>query len=602
MAYIQPNTNIYLIRGCELDADYNHTFWFENQTQQIAYFQSLVKPSELGTSFVLSNYTYQRVNKNTIRVGILADKLYDCNYMMFQNTNYGNKWFYAFIREVNYINDNATEIVYSIDVMQTWMWDYKLGNSFVEREHANHDDIGDNLIEENIGGGTQIVQERTEKVFNETTLVVLYIPNEHYLTYDPTKPIDQRWVEHAISVANKDQKGTIFDGVYSVGYYASVDMEVSTATEITETTRNINNLIAKIIDIQGTIVTITQYPKDLWENNKPNPSTPPTVITKTVTQPSAFNNATHTYSYTPKNKKMYTAPYQQLIVSNNNGQTAIYNWEYFSGSSSGRKTGSFLIDSRTIPSIECECVPYEYRGVLPRAVGEIALDYDSALVLNDFPTPPWSTDSFSEWWSVNKTAFTLNAVTSAIQLAGGLIASGVAISAVANAGMAAGGLTASQQASQTAAKAASVSSGISGTSSIVGNSIGSYFTAINTPDQFKGQLGANYLRVSQNRLGFTFYSMGITSENAEIVDKYFTMYGYATKLVKQPNRHVRKRFTYTKTIGCIVHANTNKGLPSDVEQTISSIYDKGITFWVNKPNDPTFVNEIGDYTSPNPIL
>ena len=111
--HIEPGTNIKILKDCPLDTTYDHTIYFADKASQTNYFVGLTK-------YTLTNYTYQRVKRGVARVGIKADNLYDCNYMMFQNTNYGNKWFYAFIKSVEYVNNETSEITFEIDVMQTW--------------------------------------------------------------------------------------------------------------------------------------------------------------------------------------------------------------------------------------------------------------------------------------------------------------------------------------------------------------------------------------------------------------------------------------------------------------------------------------------------
>ena len=144
--YITPNSYIRLLSGCPIDESYNHTIYFSSATEQADYFLTLTKP----TYGLFSKVSYQRAGKNTIRLQVLADNIYDCNYLMFRNTAYGTKWFYAFINRIEYINDNVTEIEYTIDVMKTWYFDYELGECFVEREHSLSDHIGENVVEENL--------------------------------------------------------------------------------------------------------------------------------------------------------------------------------------------------------------------------------------------------------------------------------------------------------------------------------------------------------------------------------------------------------------------------------------------------------------------
>ena len=77
-------------------------------------------------------------------------------------------------------------------------------------------------------------------------------------------------------------------------------------------------------------------------------------------------------------------------------------------------------------------------------------------------------------------------------------------------------------------------------------------------------------------------------EQAKMIDDYFTRFGYAIKKTQIPNRNARPHWTYVKTIGCVIEGSC----PADVEATICSIYDNGITFW----NNP---DEIGDYSLDN---
>ena len=112
---IQPNTTVRFLRNCPLESNYENTIYWDRTEQgrieQTTYFISKTKPSIGDIVFTIDRNTYQRANKNTIRVKIPTDYLYDCNYMMFQNNRYNiNKWFYAFITAVNYVNESVTEV------------------------------------------------------------------------------------------------------------------------------------------------------------------------------------------------------------------------------------------------------------------------------------------------------------------------------------------------------------------------------------------------------------------------------------------------------------------------------------------------------------
>ena len=144
--YIQPDSIAVLLTGVPLDETYDHTIKFASETAQRNYFLS----KELMR---VHPQTYQRHSENVIRVEALADNLYHVNYLMFQNTSFGNKWFYAFVKRVEYINNKTTELVYEIDTYQTWLFEMNIGECFVEREHIVTDAIGASLTDENVSLG-----------------------------------------------------------------------------------------------------------------------------------------------------------------------------------------------------------------------------------------------------------------------------------------------------------------------------------------------------------------------------------------------------------------------------------------------------------------
>lgn len=77
----------------------------------------------------LGSYFYQEVGCSfsregwTLRVDEPIASLYGCNYVTYTNPSHGNKIFFGFIDQLNYINDQCTEIVYSIDPFPTYLGD-----------------------------------------------------------------------------------------------------------------------------------------------------------------------------------------------------------------------------------------------------------------------------------------------------------------------------------------------------------------------------------------------------------------------------------------------------------------------------------------------
>ncbi|MBO7697013.1 MAG: hypothetical protein J6T10_30655 [Methanobrevibacter sp.] len=595
MAYITPNTVVKVLKGIPLDKDYNHTLFNASLNAQESAISAYTK-------YTFTAQTYQRAGKNKIRVARLADDLYDCNYMMFQNTSYGNKWFYAFIDTITYINDNATEIEYTIDVMQTWYFDYALGSCFVEREHTLTDHIGENLVNEDFDTGELIPQNTWEFKFPISqatpryTILIFYVPNRDttmdmrqmrtmtqedldkygkYIDHMEDNVIDQTLTPVGASICQsvpvsgsssnhlKFYDGMILNGIFMGCKYVALPILLDSAMDYTVTKIDtiINSIIAE--PVRGSIVNIVQVPTDVYLQWRDNPSDTPNPWLNEQEYTRRNYSANHQTFYQAKNNKIYTFPFKSLIISNNCGQTATYKWEYFAykNTQGTAYKAQFNIEGVPLISPEVMCYPINYRG--------LQKDYESGLVINDFPQCAWSEDSFAKWWAQNKEAYVTSLVSSAVTMAAGTtlsIASGNVMPAV--------------------------SSYLGGASKIA-STLAEKQTQKNAPDTVSGQVNASSLRTVQDRIGYKFYDMGLPAEKAQVIDNYFDMFGYAIKSIKVPNVKsgnvtLRPHWNYIKTGTCIIHAETNKGLPSDDEEKIAKIYNNGITFWLN-------ISEIGDY-------
>lgn len=125
---VTPNTNIRLLK-CPLTINNKNQITFESKQEQLNYFSSLPYIEMEDTS-------YHRKD-NAIKYDGLFDDLIEYNYCMYQNEAYSNKWFYAFITNMEYVNNNMTRIEIMTDVWQTWQFDITFKESFIEREMIN---------------------------------------------------------------------------------------------------------------------------------------------------------------------------------------------------------------------------------------------------------------------------------------------------------------------------------------------------------------------------------------------------------------------------------------------------------------------------------
>lgn len=301
--------------------------------------------------------------------------------------------------------------------------------------------------------------------------------------------------------------------------------------------------------------------------------------------------------YKPRNKKLFGYPYNQLWVSNNQGTVNEYRYEDFKID----KDGFFHMEvaASGISSPECILYPLDYRG--------IAKYYDHALVLTGYPTVPWIGDTYKAYMAMNR-----NQIENAVftQGANGLMNT---VSAFLGGAMtvnnAADMLQAAKADASNAGKTVShttktglrqqATGGIFSAIGTAGTSIVDFMTTVwqveaklqdvsNIPPNVGGLSGAGSVTNALARFDYSTYYMCVKPEYAEIVDKFFDMFGYNTCTVKVPNTHSRPHWNYVKTIGCDIQGF----LPQEAANIIKAVYDKGVTFWKNG-------DEVGNYTLDN---
>lgn len=150
-----PLTAVYLC-NTPLKKDNKNQLLFNSRGEQFEYFNS-------KTVHRFSDFTYQRKD-NIIRVPINAEILFNdgVNYVMYDNKNFSNRWIYAFVEKIEYINDNVSHVHIKTDVFQTWFLECEINPCFVVRETVINDDLFKHTLPENLPTGEQITVEKKE--------------------------------------------------------------------------------------------------------------------------------------------------------------------------------------------------------------------------------------------------------------------------------------------------------------------------------------------------------------------------------------------------------------------------------------------------------
>lgn len=260
--------------------------------------------------------------------------------------------------------------------------------------------------------------------------------------------------------------------------------------------------------------------------------------------------APRTLSYTPKNNKLYTYPYCALALSAL-GQGEILRYELFSGAATLKIRGGFGAN------MQVSAIPQNYQGETE------SISY--TLSIKDWPACAWVTNYYQNWLAQNKASLIINTATAATQtIAGGA-------TAYASGGLAGGDMV------------------LSGVTQIAGTIAEVYQHSI-LPDKMSGSANAADINAVSGISGFYTYCKSIRPEYAKVIDDYFTMFGYKTNRLKQPNITGRAAFNYVKTIG----ANVRGKAPNEILSFIANMLDRGITFW--------HTNDVGNYSLKNSIV
>ena len=509
-------SKVYLL-DTPLEDDLKNTLYFANASAQHTYFEGRIQRTYLDVS-------YQR-DTSTFRCPAHIDTIRTCNYIMYQNTAYSNKWFYGFIEKMTYINDGMTDVQFKIDPIQTFMFDFETQPSFIEREHTNDDTIGSNLVPENLELG-EYVDYQTETKFQLTgkayalavtrlckslanmvtpppLVKVTSIPDGFlYMGFDNLTDLNT-----VIKLFNDDGNGDYISGLFI------------TPSQCFQNRRQYN---------------FTGY-GDFYIYCSYNPSFEGTA---SVTAPSTLAG-----NYSPRNAKLLTFPYRYMQMSNMNGSIANYHYENFRNND-GTIDTTPEFELKGVANLGCDAkvYPCKYKGIL--------YNIDEGLSYPKLPVGGWQCDAYTNWLTQN-----------GINLATGFISDIVSIGVGAATSPAGGGVA--------------IASGISG----IASKVGQIYQHSLQPPQAEG--ATNVGSASYRWYNYIqFRHMSIKTQFARIADDFFDMFGYATHRVKKPNYAHRENWWYTKTIDIYISGN----IPNEYMNEIKNAYNNGITYWRNPSN------------------
>lgn len=528
-----PTTNLRLL-STPLESDYRNTLWFPNREAQTNYF--------LGkTVKTFTNFNYIKKN-NTIVVEGEVDLFYNCNYIMYQNANFTNKWFYAFIDRIEWASNNSVRLFVSTDCIQTWFFDITYFQSYVDRCHSDTDVAGDNIVPEDFSGvanggyfqvGTQDLTPNKLVIFSTT--------------YTDGSPLETKKV----------------NGIFSGSGYLTDPIDISNSVA------TVNTWLGTMVrqGLANAVSRVQQYP----DNHDVN------VAYDKHPDHLDCVGASGRVTYVPKNKKLLSGAFLTAYVTLY-GQEMEFNPEYIAGTKINvsigvdQTTGTVgaVVNNYSNPQIPVMCIT----AVIP----ESTWAYNQ--YKNDYNLHSASNSIYQRRAGLNRG---VNKINSVIDVAGSLAdltQSAVNMVSPINMLQRFGGFNPSTSAIGDLANSAqnTVSSFSNAYTQLGGiDEITQDLTAIseNYNAPAVGGVASSNIYLSLNKTamsyGFKVPPLDITKR----FDKYLTVYGYKQSEYRTINLHARASWTFIKTVGL----NADGNFPDDDMNTIKRAFNNGIFFW-----------------------
>ena len=537
MAVFTPSTQVILC-SVPLEKDQKNQLDFASATAQYNYFY--------GTrQFTYTNFTYQRKD-NTLRVPAEFDTLYKCNYVMYQNANFGTKWFYAFIDSMEYINQNCTALHLKTDVFQTWILSAVFKPSFVAREHVANDAPWAHTLPEPIN--------TPEYKYNQLWAEL----------YDSTPGNTNTYWKYCAYATPDSGDDDVRPATYSGGTYTEVTTYhighmrtpgyLFGSDNLTDFKKLIEFLVQKNYTISYTITIPSQNVTEYYAVKFGGGTFDPNVVYDFKiygdgsTGPNAVNiSAISTItinSHTVRNKKLNCYPYRFLQLTDDNDQKMDLKLELMNVTHDTANQWQGALNTwRTAGSAPAViCAPSSYAG-------KPLSDYSHSITLSSFPPVPYATDYFQQYCALHKSSFVTEQIKNAASLPLSIAGSGNVTGAL-----------------------------MQGASSILNyeQSLSKYEDMMNHPPAAHNS-PTGEPKYAANALRLKLYDVFPTAEYLDKIDSFFDFYGYNVSTVKTPQFTSRPYWNYIET----KEINIEGDIPQDDMQELKDIFNKGVTVWHN---------------------
>lgn len=536
--------------------DYSNQIYYPTKTERDKAFEKI------------EHLTFEKLSHCNMSKGQIRLQM---EYYQGNKYNYGiitdsDKKYFIFINSCTW-NDNQQIVTlnFTIDVWQTYCYRVKFQQCLIEREHVTNDSKFKYLVDEGMPISTYKRLTSKEYKINDF-LVVLSLGDSSLVKIDAGAGLNN--IDCITKVNDKEYTNTLITGTLkqitsAINWYVD-DGKIDSIVGV--------YLIPNVGVTTKDCVLVTQDEKKHDGNGQLIGFNYISAIASNVgslniAMPSSIDG------YVPKNNKCFNSPYVICQLTNLNGNTVQIPLELSNG----------YVDIQMYFPVTQGSVPVAY----PRYFNGLEKNLEYAV--SGLPTVqvPWNSDTFASYIAQNQNSITNNYkelernreyshLTNGINTATSFINSTATGNAL--------GMT---------------STLINGVTNAMNTEL-NYSNSKNRMDaslkdtQSKGDLvhgtfngTAPYL---VGEYGFKLSILGVNAQNIEMIDNYFTMYGYKVNDIKIPNLNSRSNWNFIKTAGC----NITASIPVEAINTIKSMFDSGTTLWHD-------VNTMYDYSKTNSI-
>ena len=557
MAYIAPDSDITLYAGLPITSSYNYAPWFSSLSEQTAFFDNLTLKG------VFHGYTFidGQDNRKCIKLNRpFTANNYRWQYLSYTNSAFGNKRIYAFITDIEYVNNNEDKIYFEIDALQTFMFDFDFHECYIERNTipAGQDVAGTNVEAENLDLGAMTADNGTK----DTPIANLMNTASGCRFNCP----------YAVVIWSTINSAGIFPDVWDGGEVSGVYSGLKPVIFAADDIGGINDWVSDCytFGMEESLVSATLIPTRILGTADP--------IQPYIQKMSfPFQKGT-IVNYVPRNQKIFTYPYIGLVVHDGAGRSKVYRPELFDGYPNSNC--EFLIVGHITPNPQLVAYPINYAGEANKNIyggnakehnrlAGYAVNYNHAFYMTDFPSVTLPIASF--------VAYLANSLArSALTLTGAAI--GGAIGGPAGAmigGGAASALTAGKSSSFAQMTSPDNAGSMAGMVALQTAST-SFFDALASLNTGTANNDSSTVSIAMRNRDFYFEFQSIRLGKVMRFDNYFDEYGYAINDVQIPDvRSNLRTKQYIKTRNCTISGNA----PSFALRQIENIFNHGIKLY-----------------------